>query len=199
MPAMLETYNSYTDLQTFVRGILAQAKAKTGKSPKVIVIGALGRCGLGSCDFAVGAGVENLSRWDLAETKAGGPFKEVLEHDVFVNDIYLSSQIPPFITKDLIALPRQLSVVVDVSCDATNPFNPVPIYTKITDFDDPSVRIAPNLDVIAIDHLPSMVPRESSKEFVDSLMPHLLQFPSGDVWVRALKLFHEKVAVIVKD
>jgi len=165
----------------------------------VIVVGALGRCGTGSCDFAVSSGVEQLSRWDLAETKPGGPFKEILGHDIFINDIYLSSSIPPFITKDLIAQPRQLSVVVDVSCDATNPYNPVPIYSKISDFDDPAIRVAPNLDVIAIDHLPSMVPRESSKEFVDSLLPHLLQFPNSDVWNGALKLFNEKVAAIVKD
>ena len=36
---------------------------------------------------------------------------------------------------------RQLSVVVDVSCDATNPNNPIPIYNVTTTFDKPTVHI----------------------------------------------------------
>lgn len=32
----------------------------------------------------------NLIKWDLEETKSGGPFKEILDVDVFVNCIYLS-------------------------------------------------------------------------------------------------------------
>lgn len=48
-------------------------------------------------------GVEDLARWDMAETKPGGPFKEILDYDIFVNDIYLSvSGVPPFITKELV-------------------------------------------------------------------------------------------------
>jgi len=34
-----------------------------------------------------------------------------------------------------------LSVVVDVSCDTTNPFNPIPIYTVNTTFDKPTVPV----------------------------------------------------------
>jgi saccharopine dehydrogenase (NAD+, L-lysine-forming) len=202
MEPQLTTYNSYEDLVKQVKSVLDEAKAKTGASPKSIVIGALGRCGSGSCWFAESCGLggaAHLSRWDLAETKKGGPFQEILDHDIFINDIYLMSHIPPFLTKDLTEQPRKLSVVVDVSCDATNPFNPVPIYSKITDFDEPAVRVARGLDVIAIDHLPSLVPRESSKEFVDSLLPHLLQFPNSPVWSGALKLFNDKVVAVVKD
>lgn len=102
----LTTYASYEALVDAVKDLLAQAKAKTGKSPSAIVIGALGRCGGGSCDFAVAAGVQELARWDLAETKPGGPFKQILDYDVFINDIYLTSQIPPFLTKDLLDLVR---------------------------------------------------------------------------------------------
>lgn len=60
------------------------------------------------------------------------------------------------------------------------------------------MRVAPGLDVIAIDHLPSLVPSESSKEFVDALLPHLLQFPNSPVWDGALKLFEQKRDSLVK-
>jgi saccharopine dehydrogenase (NAD+, L-lysine-forming) len=42
--------------------------------------------------------------------------------DIFVNAIYLSSKIPPFIDAESLAVSsRNLSVVCDVSCDTTNP------------------------------------------------------------------------------
>ncbi len=85
-----------------------------------------------------------ILKWDLDETAKGGPFSEILDVDIFVNCIYLSSKIPPFITHDQIAAAgknRRLSVVVDVSCDTTNPFNPIPIYTINTTFADPTVPI----------------------------------------------------------
>lgn len=44
-------------------------------------MGALGRCGTGACDFARKAGIpeENIIKWDINETKGGGPFPQILE------------------------------------------------------------------------------------------------------------------------
>jgi len=52
-----------------------------GKWPRVIVIGALGRCGSSAVDAAIKVGVpdENILKWDLAETAHGSPFPEILE------------------------------------------------------------------------------------------------------------------------
>lgn len=80
----------------------------------------------------------------MAETAKGGPFSEILEVDIFVNCIYLNSRIPFFITKEQIVAAgkeRRLSVVVDVSCDTTNPNNPIPIYNVNTTFDKPTVSV----------------------------------------------------------
>ena len=79
----------------------------------------------------------------MAETKKGGPFHEIVDDaDVFVNCIYLSLPIPPFVTKEMLDKPeRRLSVVVDVSCDTTNPHNPIPIYDRNTTFDHPILRL----------------------------------------------------------
>ena len=84
-------------------------------------------------------------KWDLAETAKGGPFREILDVDIFVNCIYLSSKIPPFLTADFIesegGKDRRLSVIVDVSCDTTNPNNPIPIYGINTTFTEPTVDV----------------------------------------------------------
>lgn len=61
-----------------------------------------------------------------------------------MNCIYLTSKIPFFLTKEFIesAGPsRALRVVTDVSCDTTNPNNPIPIYNVNTTFDKPTVPV----------------------------------------------------------
>ena len=88
---------------------------------------------------------DNILKWDMEETAKGGPFPEILDVDIFVNCIYLTSAIPPFISPQSLkdaGESRNLTVVVDVSCDTTNPFNPVPIYTINTTFDAPTVDVA---------------------------------------------------------
>jgi saccharopine dehydrogenase (NAD+, L-lysine-forming) len=58
-----------------------------------------------------------------------------------------------------------------------------------------------DLSVISIDHLPSLLPRESSEAFSNDLLPYLLQLdnwrsPDAPVWGGAAKLFDEKVATL---
>ncbi|KND04396.1 saccharopine dehydrogenase (NAD+, L-lysine-forming) [Spizellomyces punctatus DAOM BR117] len=191
------------DLIKFVKERLDAAAKKAGRLPRVMVMGALGRCGTGAADFArrVGIPEENIIKWDMAETAAGGPFREITQHDVFVNCIYLSKPIPPFLTKDLLAeKDRPLSVLVDVSCDTTNPHNPIPVYHDATTFDEPVLVVdVPNaapLDVVAIDHLPTLLPREASEMFCSDLLPSILELrdrKNARVWTDAEKLYQQKV------
>lgn len=175
------------------------ALRKGAKKPTVLVIGALGRCGSGAIDFLHKSGVPdgNIIKWDMKETSCGGPFKEIAQADIFINCIYLSKPIPPFIDYELLNKPeRRLRTVVDVSADTTNPHNPVPIYSIATVFNKPTVRVpttvGPKLSVISIDHLPSLLPREASEFFAHDLLPSLEQLPARDsapVWSKAKKLF----------
>jgi len=184
----------------------------SGKGVKALVIGALGRCGRGAVDLfrKVGLDENNILKWDLDETAKGGPFSEILEVDIFVNCIYLNSAIPPFLTRDQIIAAgqsRRLTVTVDVSCDTTNPFNPVPIYTVNTTFRQPTVAVDtgsgnPPLSVISIDHLPTLLPREASEQFSSDLLPSLLEFPNrktAQTWTEAEKLYRDKVMQAVND
>lgn len=54
---------------------------KSGREPRVLVIGALGRCGKGAVDLClkIGISAENVLKWDMAETAKGGPFIEIIE------------------------------------------------------------------------------------------------------------------------
>ena len=131
---MLPTLSYYDDFDHLVKSMREQLKPFETRMPKVLVLGALGRCGRGAVSMAEGAGLEPV-KWDLEETRKGGPFEELLNYDIVVNCIYLAKPIPPFINKTLIERPdRRLSVVVDVSCDFTNPENPLPIYSQVEYF-----------------------------------------------------------------
>lgn len=183
----------------------------SGKGVRALVIGALGRCGRGAVDLfrKIGLDEDDILKWDLEETAKGGPFSKILDVDIFVNCIYLTSQIPSFVTREQVIAAgkdRRLSVVVDVSCDTTNPFNPIPIYNINTTFDKPTVPVdvgsgLPALSVISIDHLPTLLPREASEQFSSDLLPSLLDFPEREtsrVWADAKRLFLEKKVEAVK-
>lgn len=188
---------------------LNKAYSKTGRYPTVLIIGALGRCGSGAVDLCKKVGIpeSNLLKWDINETKKGGPFKEIANSDIFINCIYLSKPIPPFINYDLLNKDdRKLRTIVDVSADTTNPHNPIPVYTVATQFDDPTVLVkttkGPKLSVISIDHLPSLLPRESSEFFARDLLPSLKELPNREnalVWVKAKNLFDHHVKRLNKS
>ncbi|KAI5780932.1 hypothetical protein EDC01DRAFT_718714 [Geopyxis carbonaria] len=198
----VKPYPNEDALISHIKGVISA----TGRQPRVLVIGALGRCGKGAVDLCLKAGIDesNILKWDMAETAKGGPFTEIVESDIFVNCIYLSQPIPPFVNKESLNSPnRKLSVVCDVSCDTTNPHNPIPIYTVNTTFDKPTVPVElssePPLSVISIDHLPTLLPREASEAFSHDLLPSLLQLKDrkeARVWKEAEKLFDEKVATL---
>lgn len=200
--ANLEPYASEVAMVANVRA----AFGGSGKGAKALVIGALGRCGCGAVDFLRKIGLDegDILKWDVGETVKGGPFEELLHVDIFINCISLSSAIPPFLTRDQLEAAgahRRLSVVVDVSCDATNPFNPLPIYDVITTFPEPTVPVdlpqGPPLSVVSIDHLPSLLPREASEQFSSDLLLTLKEFPRRDtarVWTDAKKMFDDKMA-----
>ena len=184
----LSSYQSQQDMVADLRATLG------GRRPRVIVLGALGRCGQGARSAAEQLGLE-VTAWDIEETKSGGPFREIAEHEIFVNCVFVDRRIPPFLTRDELAVSaRNLSLICDVSCDPSSDFNPLPFYTECSDFVNPCLRIIDGqspLDLIAIDHLPSLLPAESSDDFSSQLLPSLLdlEHDTNGVWRRAHDLF----------
>ena len=160
--------------------------------PSAIVIGALGRVGHGAADLCETMGVP-VTRWDMAETAHGGPFPEVLAHDLFLNCILARPGTPVFVPSDAQTAPRRLRVIGDIACDPTSDFSPVRVYDRATDWAAPVVRAHadPPLDVMAIDNLPSLLPLESSEDFAGQLLPHLrsLERLQDGVWTRAADHF----------
>lgn len=181
-------------------GVYPSAKALTediraalkGRASSAIVIGALGRVGTGASDLCAALDVP-VTKWDMAETAHGGPFPEVLEHEVFLNCILAQPGCPVFVPASAKTDPRALRVIGDIACDPTSDFSPIKVYDRATDWDAPALRVHedPPLDVTAIDNLPSLLPAESSADYAAQLLPHLsvLDRLGSGVWGRAAATF----------
>jgi saccharopine dehydrogenase (NAD+, L-lysine-forming) len=191
-PGAMAFTTDRTGLLDRVEAALAAAR------PTIIVIGAKGRVGSGATDLAEAAGLAPTS-WDIAETAHGGPFPDILDHDIFVNAILAGPGTPCFVGPDALAAPRRLTVISDVACDPGSPMNPIPIYDRATSFAAPTIRVTqgpPPLDITAIDNLPSMLPAESSLDFAAQLLPHLMALDAIDdgVWRAARTMFDRHMA-----
>ncbi len=165
------------------------AELPATKRPRAMIIGALGRVGTGAADLCSAMGMD-VTKWDMAETASGGPFPEVLLHEIFLNCILARPGCPVFVPASAIAdTARKLTVIGDIACDPTSDFSPIKVYNRTTEWAEPALRVAndPVLDVTAIDNLPSLLPVESSIDYAAQLLPTLAQLTAIDtgVWARA--------------
>ena len=204
LPASLAPWPDRAALVAEARGALEAAGLAT--PPRVLVIGARGRSGRGALELCEAAGVE-ATAWDVEETADGGPFDAALRHDALVSCVFVDSPVAPFTTLEALrAGPREgtrrLRAIVDVGCDPGQT-NPLPLYERPTTLDAPALRIlgpdahgAPAVDLVAIDHLPALLPREASEDFAAQMLPHLLALDRLDEgpWARARRVFDARLA-----
>lgn len=170
---------------------------KIGKKPEVLIIGANGRCGIGAQKLLESLEI-NATLWGSKDTKGRGAIREILSFDLLINTALMKNKVAPWLTEEMINGERNLTAISDVSCDPTGPCNPLPIYSKGTTMDKPVRQLREDklLEITAIDHLPSLLPRESSDDFCKQLLPHLISFLNGEIentpWERSLEVFYKK-------
>ena len=183
---------SHPDKDALLASLREQLDGTGVPRPTAIVIGALGRVGTGAADLCEAMSVKT-TKWDMAETAHGGPFPEILAHDLFLNCIFARPGTPVFVPGSALEATRALSVIGDVACDPDSDYNPVPVYSAATTWQAPVTRVhdTPPLDVMAIDNLPSLLPLESSQDYASQLLPSLQSLDKLDqgVWARAEATF----------
>ena len=192
--ALAGPVGSYPSANHLLADLQSDLVATGTHRPSALIIGALGRVGTGAADLCTAMGVPT-TRWDMAETAHGGPFPEVLAHDLFFNCILARPGTPVFVPASATHAARRLSVIGDIACDPDSDFSPIKVYDRATTWDAPALRVhdSPPLDVTAIDNLPSMLPVESSEDFAEQLLPSLLGLPDleAGVWARAKTQFDQ--------
>jgi saccharopine dehydrogenase (NAD+, L-lysine forming) len=167
-------------------------------SPSICIIGSNGRCGIGAkyvCD-KLGLSYTCLGRNDDKS--------DIWKYDIVLNCIFLADgdNIKPFVTHNTIKDFCNCTIV-DVSCDCNAHNNPIAIYTKSSTHADPILSYYGNdhnvlIDLIAIDNLPTLLPKDSSKYFSNKLAQLISKINIDHVehdhcvhcvWKRALDVF----------
>lgn len=129
------------------------------------IIGVNGRSGRGTRFLLERLGISNFHGYSRASDK--GPLKQ---HNIIINCIKLSPEDNNiFISDEILHEFNKLSVIVDVSCDINAKNNPIRLNYQATSFKEPVYKINDKLDIIAIDNLPSLLPKDSSEEFSSKL------------------------------
>jgi saccharopine dehydrogenase (NAD+, L-lysine-forming) len=188
--------NVWPNGQTLIKELSDALMETKRPKPRAIVIGAMGRVGTGGSDLCEAIGLQ-VTKWDMAETASGGPFPEILEHEIFLNCILARPGTPVFISQSALSMDRKLTAIGDIACDPDSDYNPIPIYSQATNWSEPITRVHsdPVLDIMAIDNLPSLLPAEASEDFANQLLPHLLTLPIIDqgVWGRGKEEFDRHI------
>ncbi len=159
-----------------------------GSPTKIAIIGT-GRCS---------RGVQNLLKifdidYDVFDRKSD---KSILNtYNIIFNCIHLNENIPVWFDETTIF--NQETVIVDISCDYSHPFNPISIYNNKTTWEEPVFYYKPNVSIIAIDNLPSLLPKESSIEFSENFKHLFKLYLQGDdehVWENNFDIFKSKIS-----
>lgn len=188
---------------------LEQARAAGADQLLALVTGARGRSGRGAQRALAAAGLP-ITRWDRQETRDLHK-QALLGHDLLVNCVVTHTPTTPFVEQADLDHERRLRLLADVTCDVTGPTNMLPVNTEITTWQEPVRRLhdgnaehgsAP-LEVIAIDNLPSLLPREASEGFSADLTPVLLGLAeagrTSGPWLAADRAFDQAIATLEDD
>ena len=157
----LQPWASYADILSFYRPT----------KPRVVIVGD-GRSSKGAQQI--------LTTLGLAYTVKRRGEDVDPTCDILINCITLD----PSFTKVWIPTHGSSMVIVDISCDYAKENNPLPFYKEATTWETPVYRWN-EVSLIAIDNLPSLLPRESSIEFSRQLTPLIHRY-GDETWERAL-------------
>lgn len=167
----------------------------TGEPERALVVGARGRSGTGAVEALTVAGCQ-VTTWDRTDTERLDK-AALLDHDILVNCIVTSEPGEAFVGEDDLLATRRLRTVGDVTCDVTSAANRIPVNTAITTWEEPVRDVGPQghpLEVIAIDNLPSLLPREASESFSAELTPVMEQLAERQgPWAASLEWFRRNV------
>lgn len=111
-------------------------------------------------------------------------------YNIVINCILINRCIKFIIPETLHQLTNTM-VIVDISCDYNNIYNPIAIYDTPSSLIDPVIRINDKLDLIAIDNLPSLLPFESCQAFSSKLVEIINT--DNSLWVKTHRLFLNKI------
>ena len=183
----------FADRAAVESDLRAKMNAFPGPLPQVLVVGANGRSGRGALACLQAIGV-TITGWDKEETVKLNRYA-LMGHDMLVNCVLVNGPGLTLATRAELERPStRLRVIADVACDPLSPFNPLPVYEQPTTWDAPFLTVAKSgsqnaVELLAVDNLPALLPKDASEGFSKDFSASLLRFPDGHDWRQSLKAF----------
>lgn len=163
----------------------------------VAITGALGKAGQGARQFFKEQGI-TPNCFDRGDLETTIDKTRLLSSQIIVHCVGGNSNSNFAITEANLKDAKDLRVISDVTCDYTSRYHMFPFYQQGTDFAQP-IRLHNGIKIIAIDHLPSLLPLESSIEFSKRLQDPLRELVSNGlsrskVWTNTHKCFENALS-----
>jgi saccharopine dehydrogenase (NAD+, L-lysine-forming) len=176
----LKPWSSFDQMINYVKYTLI-------KDVKIAVVGANGRCGNGV------RYILDYLKIDYIIIDRNYDIKKLIEFDIIYNCILLDESYEK-VWFDKNTIFEKNLVISDISCDYSSKNNPIQLYNKSTNWIEPIYKYNEYVDIIGIDNLPSLLPKESSDFFSEKLLNLLLDFnsDSNNYWKNTIKTYYEK-------
>jgi saccharopine dehydrogenase (NAD+, L-lysine-forming) len=176
----LKPWDSFDDIYNYVKDDIK-------KNISIAIIGSNGRCGSGVRLI--------LDKFNLEYTSIdrNGDISNLKKFDIIYNCILLDEKYDKVWFDNKTVFNKDL-VIVDISCDYSKINNPIKLYNFSTSWKLPVFIYNKYIDIIAIDNLPSLLPKESSDYFSKKLTELLLQFNEdpNNYWKNTLNIYYNK-------
>jgi len=153
---------------------------------KIAIIGGDGRCGKGVQKVLY----ELRLPFHIFDRHSN--FNALKNYDIIYNCILLDKSYNK-IWFDKNTIFTKPVTIVDISCDYSKLNNPIKLYNEATSWSKPVYNYNEFVDIIAIENLPSLLPKESSNEFSAKFRNLLLMLYAGDsknIWKNNLEIYN---------
>ena len=156
-------------------------------SVKIAIVGANGRCGCGV------RYILDYLKLEYIIIDRNYDITKLIEFDIIYNCILLDESYDK-VWFDKNTIFEKNMVISDISCDYSSNNNPIQLYNKSTNWIEPIYKYNEYVDIIGIDNLPSLLPKESSDFFSEKLINLLLDFntDNNNYWKNTIKTYYEK-------
>ena len=155
-------------------------------TPLIGIIGHKGNCGTGVIEI-----LQSLNlNYEIIDKNMENKGIYMKKFDILYNCICLNnSSNEIWFDKSTIFTKKLL--IVDISCDYKKPNNPIHIYNESTTFENPVYKYNNYVDIIAINNLPSLLPKDSSLDFSNKLVNFINN--NDMLWKNNLSIFKNKI------
>jgi len=115
-------------------------------------------------------------------------------YDIVYNCINLSISSNEIWFSDATDFSKKITIV-DISCDFTKSNNPIAIYNNETSWETPVFSYNEFVDIIAIDNLPTLLPKESSNYFSNKFVELLINM-EDETWKKNEQIFYQHISSV---